>query len=54
MNRQYSAEPEKLSAVNAPLLPGVLLGSISPAEPQLQLACEHMRRYVWHTQFGAS
>jgi hypothetical protein len=46
-------EPEKLSAVNAPLLPEVLLGTMSPDEPQLPLACEGVQRYVWQSRFGS-
>jgi len=53
MGIQYSAEPEIAVAMNAPLLPEVLLGIQSSAEPPLALAAEGVQRYVWEGRFGA-
>lgn len=39
--------------MNAPLLPEVLLGVGSSAEPELPLATEGVQRYVWQSRFGA-
>lgn len=39
--------------MNAPLLPEVLLGLDTSAEPELPLATEGVQRYVWQSRFGA-
>jgi hypothetical protein len=53
--RIYSVTPNlvRSSAMNAPLLPEVLLGIDSSQEPQLPLACEGVLRYVRQGRFGA-
>jgi len=53
MDIQYRAEPRPNFAMNAPLLPEVLLGIHSSDEPQLPLASEGVQRYVWEGRFGA-
>jgi hypothetical protein len=53
MGIQYRAEPETVVAMNAPLLPEVLLGLDSSVAPPLPLAAEGVQRYVWKGRFGA-
>ncbi len=40
------------SAMNAPLLPEVLLGLGPVAQTSLDLAAEGVQRYVWQSAFG--
>ena len=42
-----------MNAPNPPLLPEVLLGAQPTDQPSLDLASEGVRRYVWHSAFGA-
>lgn len=42
-----------MNAPNLPLLPEVLLGEQRTDQPNLDLANEGVRRYVWHSAFGA-
>jgi hypothetical protein len=39
--------------MNIPLLPEVLLGQDTFAEPEMPLATEGVQRYVWHSRFEA-
>lgn len=52
----YSYLPDHrstFSAMNAPLLPEVLLGLGPAAQTSLDLAAEGVQRYVWQSAFGA-
>jgi hypothetical protein len=39
-------------AMNAPLLPEVLMGAQPADQPALPLAAEGVQRYVWQSAFG--
>ncbi|MBS0446173.1 MAG: hypothetical protein JSR59_09510 [Proteobacteria bacterium] len=38
--------------MNAPLLPEILLGVDTSAEPRLPLASEGVLRYIWESRYG--
>ncbi len=46
------SETRPPAAMNAPLMPEVLLGARPAEQPQLPLATEGVQRTVWHSAFG--
>jgi hypothetical protein len=42
-----------MTATNLPVLPEVMLGTLSANQQPLDLATEGTQRYVWHGAFGA-